>query len=55
MNTHRHYRIKSYKITINVAFGTFDNTDFQIQLFSNAMQAMLDKVMYIYTSIYIRN
>ena len=37
MNIHRYIRIKYYKIVINVAFSTFNNGDFKIQLLSNTM------------------
>ena len=48
MNTRRYYRINNYKIMVNVAFKTFDNGDFEIELFSNTMLAILDKMMYMY-------
>ena len=48
MNTHRYNRINNYKIIVNAAFKTFNNGDFQIELFSNTMLAILDKMMYMY-------
>ena len=48
MNIHRYNRINNYKIIVNVAFKTFVNGDFQIELFSNTMLAILDKMMYMY-------
>ena len=48
MNTHRYNRINNYKIVVNVAFKTFNNEDFEIELISNTMLALLDKTMYMY-------
>ena len=48
MNIHRYNRIYNYEIIVNVTFKTFNNRDFQIELFSNTMLATLDKMMYIY-------
>ena len=48
MNIHRYNRINNYKIIVNVAFKTFINGDFQIELFSNTMLAILDKMMRMY-------
>ena len=48
MNTRRYHRINNYKIIVNVAFKTFNNADFQIELFSNTMLAILDKMIYMY-------
>ena len=48
MNTHRYNWINNYKIIVNVVFKTFNNEDFQIELISNTMLAILDKTMYMY-------
>ena len=48
MNTHRYNRINNYKIIVNGIFKTFNNGDFQIELISSTMLAILDKMMYIY-------
>ena len=48
MNTHIYNRINNYKIIVNVVFKTFNNGDFQIELFSNTTLARLDKMMYTY-------
>ena len=48
INTHRYNRINNYKIIVNVVFKTFNNGDFQIELISNTMLAILDKTMYMY-------
>ena len=48
VNTHRYNRINNYKTIVNVAFKTFNNGDFQIELISNTMLAILDKTMYMY-------
>ena len=38
----RYNRIKYYKIIINVAFSTFNDGDYQIQLVSKTMLAIFD-------------
>ena len=43
MSTHNYNRTKYYKIVISVAFSAVNDGDFQIQLFSNAMLAILTK------------
>ena len=48
INTHRCNRINNYKIIVNVVFKTFSNGDFQIELVSNTMVAILDKTMYMH-------
>ena len=40
-------RIKYYNIIVHVAFITFNDGDFQIQLFSNTVLAILEKIMYM--------
>ena len=42
MSTHTYNGIKYYKIIINVAFNTFNEGDYQIQLVSKAMLAIFD-------------
>ena len=37
----------NYNITVDVAFNTFNNGDFQIELFTNTVLATLDKMMYM--------